>query len=215
MPSVTLPKVGRSEPVKRWQRLRSPSLSTASMPRPAPQGSDLRVPSTRSVINWCMLENPLFSPFTAPVQIMAAQRLHAGEDLGQFGLVQIEYLRVARRDGGEADLEEAQIVFQMVVDGDDVGDARRQGHPRADGPRAIAFQQFPHLARDHVVGSLAADRLAVQVVQGAGPVHADGQPEAVGVEPFDQIVGQQGRVGGQRQDRPSCLPPPPGAPHSR
>jgi len=63
--AVTLPNLGISDPVNRWQRFRSPSPSTASNPTPAPQGSDLRRPWCKSVINWCMLEKPLFSSRSA------------------------------------------------------------------------------------------------------------------------------------------------------
>ncbi len=44
-------------------------------PTPAPQGNDLRRPSCRSVMSWCMLEKPLLSAAQRRPPIVLAQTL--------------------------------------------------------------------------------------------------------------------------------------------
>ncbi|MNR01800.1 hypothetical protein D3C85_1176210 [compost metagenome] len=64
-PLCTLPKVGSSEPVKRWQRFSSPLWSTASIFSPAPHGRAFFCPSWMSVSSWCRLEKPMLRPASA------------------------------------------------------------------------------------------------------------------------------------------------------
>eukprot|EP01026_Neomeris_dumetosa_P028927 TRINITY_DN23435_c0_g1_i2.p3 TRINITY_DN23435_c0_g1~~TRINITY_DN23435_c0_g1_i2.p3 ORF type:complete len:137 (+),score=19.13 TRINITY_DN23435_c0_g1_i2:144-554(+) len=87
----------------------------------------------------------------------------------------------------------------MIVDADHVDDTAGQRDSRPDRPRAVAFEQHARLLGDHVVGALAADRLAAEVVERLRAVHADREAEAMRVEPVDDLRRQQRRVGRQAE----------------
>ncbi|MNH01519.1 hypothetical protein D3C79_607400 [compost metagenome] len=130
------------------------------------------------------------------LQVAPAQRLHVGEHLHQFFAGEVEVGHVARGDRGKADFSEAQFVEQVVPDGLDVGDATGQRDPRAHRAAVVARQQHVDLAPHHVIGALPAHGDAVAVVHGLGAVDADRQAEAVGIEPVDDLFGEQGGIGG-------------------
>ncbi|KAF1855016.1 hypothetical protein Lal_00008416 [Lupinus albus] len=130
------------------------------------------------------------------LQVAPAEGLHVGEDLHQFLTREVVVAEVARGDRGETDLGETHFVEQVVPDGFDVGDAPGQGHPRAHRAAAVARQQHVGLAPHHVVGALPAHGDAVAVVHRLRPVDADGEAEAMGVEPVDDLLGEQRGVGG-------------------
>ena len=77
--------------------------------------------------------------------------------------------------------------------------AGRQGDAGPHRARFVARQQHAGLGRDHFIRPLAADRLAPGVMDRFGAVHADGDAEAMGVEVVDDLFGEHGGVGGQRE----------------
>ena len=158
---------GSSEPVKRWHRLRSPCLSTASRPTPAPHGSDLRRPSCRSVISWCRLENPVLRPTRAAARYFSPSRSKLACTSKQLGIRQCMLHFVRGSHGRIAHFVEAQLAAQMIVDLLYVRRSSRQRDTRTDGLGAIALEQHAHLAGDHIVGAAPAHGEPVAIVNRA------------------------------------------------
>ena len=177
----------------------SPEGPTPSRPSPAPQGCDLFTPWHSSASVSLTLEKPCISPRSANSRYSSRQHLELVEHAVHAALVDGVEAIGRRGDGREADLVEAQVVLQMAVDAEHVGDARGERDARGDGPRAVACDQRADAGLDDVVAAAAVGEDAELVVQFLGAIHADRHADVVFGEELDDGGSEQGGVGGEAE----------------